>query len=82
VTIEKISLNLVLKPNDELRRVNIIANNVRRAVRKSKIKRKLKGKLVVVVNRPIVSNEMNRVLIKNLIDTKNKMNKIKFLCCE
>jgi hypothetical protein len=82
VSIEKISLNLVLKPADELRRVNIIANKARRAIRESKIKRKLKGKLVVVVNLPIVSNEINRALIKNLIDTKNKMNKIKFLCCE
>jgi hypothetical protein len=79
VTIERISLNLVPEPVAELILVNIKANKITRAVRKRRINRKLKGKLVVVVNLPIVNNEINRALIKNLIDTKNKMKKIKFL---
>ena len=76
---EKISLNLVLKPKDELMRVKINANKIRTITRIVKIKIKLRGKLVVVVNFPIVINEMNRALTRNLIDTKNKMKKIKFL---
>jgi len=79
VTIEKISLNLVLKPEDELMRVKIKANKTMAITRIVKIKIKLTGKLVVVVNFPIVINEMNRALTRNLIDTKNKMKKIKFL---
>jgi hypothetical protein len=76
---EKISLNLVLKPKDELMRVKINANKIRTITRKDKIKIKLTGKLVTVVNLPIVSNEMNLALIRNLIDTKNKIKKMKFL---
>ncbi|MEE9449233.1 MAG: hypothetical protein V3V72_04205 [Ignavibacteriaceae bacterium] len=80
--IEKISENLVLKPEDKLMRVKIKANKTRAATRKDKIKIKLTGKLVAVVNLPIVSNEINLALIRNLIDTKNKMKKIKFLWSE
>jgi hypothetical protein len=58
------------------------ANKIRVITRKDKIKIKLTGKLVIVVNLPIVSSEINLALIRNLIDTKNKMKKIKFLCSE
>ena len=60
-------------------RVKIKANKTRAVIRIVKIKIKLTGKLVVVVNFPTVINEMNRALTRNLIDTKNKMKKIKFL---
>lgn len=60
-------------------RVKIKANKTMAITRIVKIKIKLTGKLVVVVNFPIVINEMNRALTRNLIDTKNKMKKIKFL---
>ena len=63
-------------------RVKIKANKTRAVTRIVKIKMKLTGKLVVVVNFPIVINEMNRALTRNLIDTKNKMKKIKFLWSE
>jgi len=60
-------------------RVKIKANKIKTITRKDKIKIKLTGKLVIVVNLPIVSSEINLALIRNLIDTKNKMKKIKFL---
>ena len=63
-------------------RVKIKANKTMAITRIVKIKIKLTGKLVVVVNFPIVINEMNRALTRNLIDTKNKMKKIKFLWSE
>jgi hypothetical protein len=69
----------VLKPDDELMRLKMKANKTRKVTRKDKIKIKLTGKLVVVVNLLIVSNERNLALIRNFIDTKNKMKKIKFL---
>ncbi len=63
-------------------RIKIKANKTRTITRKDKIKIKLTGKLVIVVNLPIVSSEINLALIRNLIDTKNKMKKIKFLWSE